>query len=188
MKLSTKLIFVLVYTLQSLYSLAQDPMNIRLFEEGENKVLLKVSGKLLDHNLSGILILKQMSTQEIRAVMTMETGIKVYDVSISQKKMRLLESMPAYKSPLVKNILFKDLALILHYPFAKTESKDSKEFKRNYEYSKQEKLVYRKAAYRGNKILEYSLKDVDSTGKIIHIKHQFNNIPYQIEYWRIESN
>jgi len=188
MKLSTKLIFVLVYTLQSLYSLAQDPMNIRLFEEGENKVLLKVSGKLLDHNLSGILILKQMSTQEIRAVMTMETGIKVYDVSISQKKMRLLESMPAYKSPWVKNILFKDLALILHYPFTNTQSKDSKEFKRNYEYSKQEEFVYRKAAYRGNKILEYSLKYIDSTGKIIHLKHNFNNIPYQIEYWRIENN
>lgn len=188
MIISARIIFVLVFVLYSLTSLAQEPMNIRLFEEGENKVLLKVSGKLLDHNLSGILILKQMTDQEIRAVMTMETGIKVYDVSISPKKMKLIESMPAYKSPLVKNILFKDLALILHYPFTKTQSKDSKEFKRNYEYTKQEELIYRKAALRGNKILEYSLKDVDSTGKIIHLKHEFNGIPYQIEYWRIDNN
>lgn len=181
-------LLILVYSLFQFKLLAQESMNIRLFEEGENKVLFKVSGKLLEYHLSGVLIIKKMSAQELRAVMTMETGIKVYDVSITPKKMKLLEAMPAFKNPFVKSILFKDLALILHYPFDIAQSSNTKEFKRKYAYSTIEDLKFQKSAFRGNKIQENTLKDTDSTGKIIHLKHDFNGIPYQIEYWRIDNN
>lgn len=182
-------ILLFVYSSIGIKSNAQNSKQIQLIETEQNKVLFKVSGAFMEYPISGILILKQMSETEYRAVMTMETGIKVYDISIKKGKKKLLESMPMYKNAFVKKMLFRDLDLLLHFPFLEPASQifeqKIKEGKSEFIYKKGETNSFQKIRIKGKAEKEKAVKRYDENGLIMESDHAFHKFPYKATYTRI---
>ena len=185
------LFFFLVYSLLSFKINAFNGMNIRFFEEGHTKAYFKMNAQFMEHSLSGLLIIKQMHAGEYRLVLTMETGIKVFDISIFPQKLKWHEAMPMYANPFVKKIIRKDLQLLLHRPFTEENSlpygEVVREIKWKYLYSKQDENTLEKKRHK-KKNAEMALKRINEQGLILQSEHTFGNTPYSSFYQRIPIN
>ncbi|MBL0911227.1 MAG: hypothetical protein IBJ09_02555 [Bacteroidia bacterium] len=172
---------------------AQHSLPWRFFAEGTDKALFKVSATLQEYRLSGMLIVKKLPSGEIRAVMTMETGIKVYDVSVDTRRIRINESMRMYKNPFLKNILYRDLRLLISLPELGREiQKDDhtllREGKWQYRYEKQSEQTYSKTRMKGKKACERAAAETDAAGVLQKSVHDFGGFPYRAEYHRLSGN
>ncbi|MGQ3012432.1 MAG: hypothetical protein ACT6QS_01885 [Flavobacteriales bacterium] len=172
---------------------AQHNLPWRFFAEGTDKALFKVSATLQEYRLSGMLIVKKLSSGEIRAVMTMETGIKVYDVSVDARRIRINESMRMYKNPFLKNILYRDLRLLISLPeLGREMQKDGntliREGKWQYRYEKQSAQTCSKTRIKGKKACERATAETDAEGVLQKSVHDFGGFPYRAEYHRLGNN
>lgn len=155
--------------------------------------MFKVSATLQEYRLSGMLIVKRLPSGEIRAVMTMETGIKVYDVSVDARRIRINESMGMYKNPFLKNILYRDLRLLIGLPeLGRTAEKKGntlvREGKWLYRYEKQPGQTGVKTRMKGRKACERATVDTDAAGVLQKSIHDFGGFPYRAEYQRLNGS
>lgn len=167
-------------------------MNIRFFEENKDKALFKVYTQFMEHSFSGILVVKKINSEEIRMVMTMETGIKVYDVSIFPKKSKLNDGMPIFKNAFVKKVLLKDLQLLLHHPFETSASSNEaiifKEGKYWFTENALQDSTFKKIRInKKHSIKETALKTINERLIIQESQHLFSTAPYKSTYKRIEQ-
>lgn len=187
------LIIILLFCSRPFLFGAED-LPFRFFRDSSNKALFKVNASLQDYRLSGILIAKRIAPGEIRAVMTMETGLKVFDLSITDRRIRLHNAMKMYRNLFLKNVLYRDIRLLLSLPGLCREirQKDgdthTREGARKYLYTgSKNPLHYRKIRTKGKKHCEAALVETDREGVLLKSVHDFGGFPYRAEYQRLEN-
>lgn len=172
---------------------AAPELPVRFFADSAGRALFKVNASLQDYRLSGMLIVKRMPGGEIRAVMTMETGIKVFDISAGPRKIRLNDAMKMYRNPFLRQILFRDLRLLLSIPELCSLSNEngiiqSREGKWKYTYANEGNNTLRKTRIKGRKACENADIQLDSDRLLQKSTHDFGKFPYRSEYQRLGTS
>lgn len=176
---------------RALYAAPELPL--RFFADSAGKALFKVNASLQDYRLSGMLIVKRMPGGEIRAVMTMETGIKVFDISAGPRKIRLNDAMKMYRNPFLRQILFRDLRLLLSIPELSSLTNEgntihSREGKWEYTYTQTGDSTFSKTRIKGRKACENADIQLDSDRLLQKSTHDFGKFPYRSEYQRLGNS
>lgn len=79
--------------------------------------IYKSSVKLLDHEFSGILIIKNMGNRLFRCVFTTETGIKLFDYQIHKNKTKILYGLGPLKIGTIAKHLGENISMLLPVDF-----------------------------------------------------------------------
>ncbi|MCC2591312.1 hypothetical protein [Chryseobacterium sp. MFBS3-17] len=97
------------------------------FSDLKTDYLYKMRMEIYGHNLSGLLIIKKISPEKHRVVLTTDFGNKMLDFEISQSEFQMHYAAPAMDRKVVRKILEQDFRLLLTPKFYIQTSVDDTE-------------------------------------------------------------
>ncbi len=99
------------------------------FSNKETDYLYKAQISIYGNDISGILIIKKISENNHRVVMTTDFGNKMLDFEISQKHFKVNYLVPDLDREMVKKFLEKDFRMLLNEKYTVSEGFENQNFK-----------------------------------------------------------
>ena len=84
-----------------------------IFGDNFNSFLFKTNIRVYGHDFSGLLITKQVSPKDYRAIFTTELGMKLFDFEFHDTTFTLHYCVPQFNRPKLLQVIRKDIELLL---------------------------------------------------------------------------